>query len=444
MKNTAMKDLKTAAVRAMEKATKLGASGVRVLASRSRNCSVTYRDARPEKVQEASRVGLSLHLYIEGRYTTCSTCDLRPAALDRFLESSVAMCRAMAVDADRRLPEPELYAGRRDEDLSLFDEQIDAVEPANRHAYAKAVEAATKEAVGERAISIEATYSDSSSAAYQVHSNGFEGERLGTYFGGYVRAALQDDDERRPSGGGRAAARYRVDLPAPEAVAAEAAEDGMSQLGATKIESARMPMILDNRAVGGLLRFLLQASQARQLQQKASFLADSKDKEFGSPLLHITDDPFIKRGFGSRLFDGEGIAARAMPFFEDGILRNYYIGTYYGRKLDMAPTTGESSNLVMRLGDKSLDGLIADVDRGILVRGFLGGNGNSTTGDFSLGIHGTLIENGRPARAVSAMNIAGNHTELWKNLTAVGNDPYPYGSMRIPSLRFDDVQFSGV
>ena len=41
------------------------------------------------------------------------------------------------------------------------------------------------------------------------------------------------------------------------------------------------------------------------------------------------------------------------------------------------------------------------------------------------------------------MNIAGNHTELWKNLTAVGNDPYPYGSTLVPTMVFQNVAVSG-
>jgi PmbA protein len=42
------------------------------------------------------------------------------------------------------------------------------------------------------------------------------------------------------------------------------------------------------------------------------------------------------------------------------------------------------------------------------------------------------------------MNISGNALKLWKNLAAMGNDPYPYSSGRIPALMFENVQFSGL
>jgi PmbA protein len=217
----------------------------------------------------------------------------------------------------------------------------------------------------------------------------------------------------------------------------------MFRLGARKVETAKLPMIVENRTVGRILGKLLGVASGRALQQKRSFLAGLEGQQFGSKLLTLTDDPFVPRGFGSRLFDGEGISAKVMPIFDQGVLENFYIDTYYGKKLERPPTTGGRSNVVMPPGERSLEQLIADIDKGILVRGFIGGNSNSTTGDFSLGVYGTLIEKGALGDAVAEMNIAGNHKELWNQLVAVGNDPWPYGSLRVPSLVFEGIQFSG-
>jgi PmbA protein len=83
------------------------------------------------------------------------------------------------------------------------------------------------------------------------------------------------------------------------------------------------------------------------------------------------------------------------------------------------------------------------VGEGILVTSFLGGNSNATTGDYSLGVAGFRIRGGQIGEPLAELNIAGNHLELWQRLTAVGNDPYPYSSMRTPSLVFEGVQFAG-
>ena len=85
-----------------------------------------------------------------------------------------------------------------------------------------------------------------------------------------------------------------------------------------------------------------------------------------------------------------------------------------------------------------------DLGRGILINGFIGGNSNSNTGDFSIGITGTLFENGELTQAVAEMNIADNHLEFWKKLTEAANDPWTYSSWQMPSLVFTDVVVSGV
>ena len=110
----------------------------------------------------------------------------------------------------------------------------------------------------------------------------------------------------------------------------------------------------------------------------------------------------------------------------------------------MAPTTGGTCNLAWTLGAKSQAAILTDVGEGILVTGFLGGNSNGTTGDFSLGVQGFRIRGGERAEPVGEMNISGNKLELLKKLVAVGNDPWPYSSMRTPTLVFEGVQFAGV
>jgi PmbA protein len=77
------------------------------------------------------------------------------------------------------------------------------------------------------------------------------------------------------------------------------------------------------------------------------------------------------------------------------------------------------------------------------VTSWLGGNADGTTGDFSLGLRGHLIENGIVGRPVGEMNVTGNLRELFGRLVALGNDPYPYSTTLAPSLLFDEVDFSG-
>jgi PmbA protein len=133
-----------------------------------------------------------------------------------------------------------------------------------------------------------------------------------------------------------------------------------------------------------------------------------------------------------------------MPVLEKGVLKNYYIDTYYGRKLEMPPTTGSPSNRILELGTKDLTGLIGDLSEGILVTSWLGGNSDTATGDFSLGVRGHLIEGGKIGAPVGEMNITGNLLTMFGSLAAIGNDPWKYSSLKAPTLVFEGVNFSGV
>ncbi len=74
--------------------------------------------------------------------------------------------------------------------------------------------------------------------------------------------------------------------------------------------------------------FFRAAMSGSNLQQRRSFLEGKLGQGVAWQHLTVVDDPFVVRGFGSRLFDGEGIAARRLPIVEKGVLANFYIDTY--------------------------------------------------------------------------------------------------------------------
>ncbi|MBT6937260.1 MAG: TldD/PmbA family protein, partial [Candidatus Marinimicrobia bacterium] len=291
--------------------------------------------------------------------------------------------------------------------------------------------------------SVASGFSDNSGESYVVKSNGFEGIRKATSFSQYLEVSLQGEGDRKPQSGRWYRARHLADLPSTKQTAMEALERTQAQLGQEKVESAVMPMVVENSNAARLLYRLFQPLSGASIQQKNSFLDGKKEQQIASKALTITDNPIIVRGLGSRLYDGDGIAAKEMPVIQDGVLKNYYIDVYYGRKLGWAPTTGYASNIIIQPGKRSAKTIEKNLDRGILVTNWLGGNANGTTGDFSLGVAGWLIENGQRTQPIGEMNISGNYSDLLMNLKEVGNDPYPYSSFRTPTLLFNDVSFSG-
>ena len=76
---------------AMALAKKLGAADAAAFASTSRDLETTWRDGKLEKISEATSRSISLNLFVDGRYGSMSTSDLRPAAMQTFVENAVSM-----------------------------------------------------------------------------------------------------------------------------------------------------------------------------------------------------------------------------------------------------------------------------------------------------------------------------------------------------------------
>ncbi len=421
-----------------------GAGEAAVAAFRARHVEVAWRDGKLDKVTEATTRGVGLDLYVDGRYASVSTSDLRPEALERFVADSVALARTLTPDPHRRLPEPALYQGQSQVDLDMEDRTYAALDAGARRQAAEAIEAAARSVEGAGAIlSVTTSVSDSQGESALVHTNGFEGNRRATDFWIGAEVTVKDPDGRRPEEYASSGARHRADLESAEVVGRRAGERAVARLGTTKGQSAVISLAVDSRASGRLVGSIFGPLAAASIQQKRSFLEGKVGAQVGSALLDVRDEPLIPRGLGSRRYDGEGIASRPFPVFEGGVLRNLYVDTYYGRKLGLPPTTSRSSNLAWTLGERSQAELLSAMGEGILVTGFLGGNSNGTTGDFSLGVRGFRVRGGRLAEPIGEMNVSGNHLELWKRLAAVGNDPYRYSAMRTPTLVFEGVQIAG-
>lgn len=429
---------------ACEKAQGAGAREASASVFRTQDSSLEYRQRQVETLSESTEKALNLTLYIDGKYSTHRTSDLRKPALESFIADSVAMTRYLTEDQYRSLPEPEYYSGRQSQNLDLVDGSYASVHPDDRHELARAIESAALDLGGERIISVTAGCSVSRSEGALVASNGFEGTNESTSFWCGAEATAKDQGDKRPEDYWWEGQRHRRDLSDPAGIGRKAVERALRIVGADKIPTETLPILVENRAAGRLVGFYRGALGGGNLQQRRSFLEGKLGQQVASPHLTVVDDPFVQRGFGSRLYDSEGIAARRLPILEQGVLRNFYIDTYYGRKLGMRATTGGTSNLVFDSDIvKDTAAWMRELGRGILITDFLGGNSNSSTGDFSAGIQGFLFDGGAIHRPVSAMNLAGNHLEFWNKLLGIGNDPYPYSSVRTPTLAFDAMVIAG-
>ena len=407
-----------------------------------RSVEVTYQDRKLDTLSETTQNGLTLDVYLGGRYSSHSTNDLRRDGLNRFVDDAVAMTRYLAPDPDRSITDTKYYEGLAQLDLKTYDEQYENVTPEERIRFARELEESAL-AASKKVVTCTGNYSDSTSASVKVHSNGFEGESRSTRYQAYGSVTLRAEDEALiddyHAGGGL----FRTDLPSPESLGVGAVERAWRKNGQSKIASGIYDMVVDNRVMGRLLGATIACITGAQLYRRNTFLLDKLDERIASEVLTVTDEPLLVSGLGSRLYDGDGIPARTRVILERGVLKTYLIDYFWSRKLKVEPTTGGTSNVLYSYGDRSQEQIVQQLDRGILVTGFIGGNYNPTTGDFSYGVMGELIENGHVVQAINEMNISGNYQSLWNSLVELGNDPNPLSANRCPSMLFREVQFAG-
>jgi len=428
---------------AISQAQKSGAGEVSVDLSHSRDIEVGFRDGELEKLKESTQNSLGLSIYVNSRYSSHSTNDIRKESLEKFIEEAVAMTRYLNEDPFRSLPDPKYYKGQKDVDLHINDSDYEKITSGRRVKIASEIEKIAS-AQSDKIISCTSGYSDTFYESTKVQSNGFEGERRGTCFSAGAEVTVKDKKEGHPEDWDWRTVRFYKDLPSPETLAKSAGKRALRKIGQDKIRSGLYDMIIENRAGWRIFYSIYRPLQGSSLQQKSSFLEGKLDQKIGSDKLTLIDDPFIESGMASRLYDGEGMAAKRWVMIDKGVLKSYYIDTYYGKKLGMKPTSGSATNVVLDYGKKSLDEMVKGMKKGILVTGFIGGNSNSTTGDFSFGIIGVYVEDSKIIKPVNEMNISGDLADLLNQLVEVGGDRYTYSSLRLPSMYFKDVQFSGI
>ncbi len=428
--------------RALEMALRCGCQDVKVVLMQNQETTIQIQNGRTERMQQATATSLAFNLFIEGRDGFFYTNKLDEQELAPFIRQAVETTRLLEPDDSRTLADASRYYRGGGPDLQNFDAEMNCIDPAEKRALAERNNARLA-GRDKRIISTETQYRDRQHEAYYLISNGFRGSEQSSYCMLSTIVTVEGQDGQHPMDGwGNTRIRYR-DLP-EEGVAEVALERTLRKIGQHPICSGSYTMILESPVAGSLLQPLLNAMGGQALQQRTSFLADSLGRQVASPLLSLVDDPLIPGTRGASLFDYDGVATRRRQLFERGRLCTYFIDTPCSRKLGIPPTTQGIHHLIMEPGEHTLDGLMQQAGRAIMVTDLNGGNCDPATGRFSYGIEGFLIEGGKIVQPVSGMNITGDMLTLWQSLVAVGNDADPWETELIPSLTFSNVSFSGI
>ncbi len=462
-------EVQNAAIYVLEKLGTYDDTQARVEGIRRESLNIKTCKQKTEVMRHSQRNALVIEVFSRGRYAQFSTSDLIRQSLDQFVERAVELTRCLQPDEHWRLPDKARYLNPLDEaefsnddlrqrmiegvdssgDLELEDPHLaelsnDACIELARRAESGAREHASKEAAGALNLA-RGHFSMVQGARLMCASNGLLVGERSSVVSVFVEASYHGDGDKgeKPNDYAYASTRYLSDLPEVESIGAQASMRALRQRKRGKLNSGKYALIFENRVASEFLHAWLGPLSGKALEQKSSYFVDRMGQSVASSAVTVTDEPLLARALGTRAFDAEGMASQRRVMVEDGVLRHAYFGTYEASKLGESVTSGQASNIVLKPGDKTIEEMIAGLSRGILVTGIMGGNMDATRGDFSHGLQGLYIENGQIVRAVSGINMTGNHTELWHRLSAIGKDVNVYDSVRCPSLLFDDVVISG-
>jgi PmbA protein len=444
--------LARSAEHALEVLRTVGVDHAEVSVGEGHELEVSVRKGEVELVKEAGSRGLSVRVILGGRVATSSTTDLRPDAVDAFLRRTVEMAQLSEPDPLAAPPDPkELVSSWPD--LDLFDPQTDRIRADRGIALARTAERAAFRADRRITSSEGASFSRSSGHSVLATTGGFVGSKSGTYQSLVVQAIADDVGGKKRPGVWWTGGRFFEQLEPAAAVGREAARRAVRSLGAVKIDTGVLPVVFDKDAARAIVGLVAGCVLGDAVYREHSFLRGKLGERIGSKHVTLVDDPLLPRGPGSRPFDGEGRKVRKIVVCKGGVLQSFLLDSYSARKLELRPTGSagggggvphsSTSNFYLAPGKADPAALLAGIARGLYVVRMMGFGFDPTTGNFSRGAEGFLIENGELTVPVGEITISRNLGELLHGIDAVANDLDFRTSTTSPSFRVDRMTIAG-
>jgi len=403
---------------ALIRAKKAGASAAEVTAHASQGLSVTVRLGQVDTLEHMQDRGISVGVLIGRRSGHASSADLSCDRIEACVDKALEIARYTQEDPCNGLADAEFLATEFP-DLDLWH-------PAAMDAQAAIERALCCEAAGREDQRITNSEGASFDAGLGLNvygnSHGFVGRSSGTHYNQscVLIAGKGDGMQRDYSFDTR---RSLSDLESPAVTGREAARRTAQRLGARKLKTGRMPVLLAPEVAKGLIGHLLGAISGSALYRNASFLKDAAGQQIFPDWVTLTERPYLLRGAGSAAFDSEGVATRERNIVDHGVLQGYVLSSYSARRLGLQTTgnAGGVRNLLLRPSGSSSEELMRDMGTGFYVTEVMGQGVSLVTGDYSRGAVGYLVENGQLSYPVEEVTIAGNLRDMFMDTVAASS-----------------------
>jgi len=430
------------------RARRAGADAADAVFVQGTSISHARRLGKLEKLERAEGQDLGLRVFVGKQQAIVSSSDRSAATIAELVQRAVDMARAAPEDPYCGIADAAELA-RTLPDLDLDD----PVEPST-DALVERARVAEETALAVKGITnsegAEANWGRSIVAL--AASNGFAAS-YGRSSHTVSVAVIAGEGTGMERDYDYASTLHAADLEAPEAIGRRAAERALRRLNPRKVATTKVPIVLDPRVSGGMLRHLAGAINGVSIARGTSFLKSKLGQPVFPASVTVIDDPFRRRGLASKPVDGEGVAPMRRAIVDKGVLTTWLLDLRSARQLGLkstghaargtsSPPSPSATNLYLEPGTIAPETLIGAIKDGLYVTEFIGMGVNGVTGDYSRGASGFWIENGALAYPVSEITVAGNLVEMFKNITAASDLVFRYG-VDAPTLRVDGMTVAG-
>ncbi len=422
----------------LDLAKKLGATEASVIVSNSISETVNFRNKKLDESNRSDNLSIDITTYVGKKKSSISSSNLLNENLNILLEKCIETTKNTPEDEFNSLPDRDLLA-KEVKDLNLYDDTN--LKNDHKIDYLKKLEASA--AFNKKIINTESSFTQNKSNFILANSEGFcDGYKTSSFTASSVTVAKDENSMERDYE--YSSKCHLEDLEDAEKLGKLAADQTIRKLSPKKIGSEKISIIFDKRIAKGMLSAFASAISSSAISRGTSFLKDKINQKIFADSINVFDKPDILKGLGSRSFDNEGVKTDTLKLVDNGILKNYLIDTYNGKKLSLKSNgrCGGASNLYFENGRMSYKDLLNSSSKSLYITETIGHGSNIVTGDYSVGATGFLVENGEFKYPINEITIAGNFKDMFQNITLANDLDFKY-STNSPTMKIDGMVVAG-
>ena len=422
----------------LDLAKKLGATDASVIVSNSISETVNFRNKKLDESNRSDNLGIDITTYVGKKKSSISSSNLLNENLNILLEKCIETTKNTPEDEFNSLPDRDLLA-KEVKDLNLYDDTN--LKNDHKIDYLKKLEASA--AFNKKIINTESSFTQNKSNFILANSEGFcDGYKTSSFTASSVTVAKDENSMERDYE--YSSKCHLDDLEDAEKLGKLAADQTIRKLSPKKIGSEKISIIFDKRIAKGMLSAFASAISSSAISRGTSFLKDKMNQKIFADRINVFDKPDIFKGLGSRSFDKEGVKTDTLKLVDNGVLKNYLIDTYNGKKLSLKSNgrCGGASNLYFENGNMSYKDLLNSSSKSLYITETIGHGSNIVTGDYSVGATGFLVENGEFKYPINEITIAGNFKDMFQNITLANDLDFKY-STNSPTMKIEGMVVAG-